>query len=388
MSIVIRVIGGVLATLGLLKLAWLPAFASSMALIRVLPADAQWWLTIGIPTAELAVGLLLFARPKAPLAVGSGVLLAFMLIVGAALADPPTSGRGCGCLGVASQWLDVPPQVFTAFAWMMLITLCVAWVGGATGRPGPTRVRAAERAAFTLVEVVLVIAILTVLAFVLAPTLSLVRESARRVRANSDLRSHAAIFAAYSDDHKDQFPYITDPRGDVSIIRCRSAGLAVRARYFDAFLHWSVALADGYYAGAFRSAALKSPWRPYSGQGIASDYSYPCVFIADATYWSAFSRRRGRVQLVSTRASQVLFPSVKTLLFAAGAGGVSAESDASGLIPTGFVDGSSADIAEHLRTEQYRPADGPDIRLSLHTVALTPYLHTIDGVRGRDVLRR
>lgn len=248
--------------------------------------------------------------------------------------------------------------------------------------------RAGLAEGFTLIETLLVIALVSVLAILLVPSLALVRESARRARANSDLRSHAAIFAQYTADYKDLLPYVTDPRGRWSIVRCQSANLALRTWYFGAYTSWHIALTDGYYNGGPRSESFRSPWRPLSRNRFSTDYWYPCVFIADAAYWNPSTRRAGRSQLVPTKVSQVLFPASKTILFAGEQITFYGPNPGLGPVPTAFVDGSAGDVRLAEVGEQYRTADGGDVQLSLHFTNDDPFLHTIDGVRGRDVTRR
>ncbi len=59
---------------------------------------------------------------------------------------------------------------------------------------------------FTLVELLVVIAIIALLLSILLPSLSKVRESARDMLCQSNLRQWVYILSMYTDDHKGSFP--------------------------------------------------------------------------------------------------------------------------------------------------------------------------------------
>ncbi len=63
--------------------------------------------------------------------------------------------------------------------------------------------------AFTLIELLTVIAIIGVLAGILIPTLGAVRESAHRSTCQSNLRQLAMAGRLYTQDHRGQFPSTT-----------------------------------------------------------------------------------------------------------------------------------------------------------------------------------
>lgn len=74
------------------------------------------------------------------------------------------------------------------------------------------------RRAFTLVELLVVIAVVAILAAVLLPALSRAKESARRAACASNLRQIILAALMYADEQEDRFP--AQPGGD---------GLAMRA---------------------------------------------------------------------------------------------------------------------------------------------------------------
>jgi prepilin-type N-terminal cleavage/methylation domain-containing protein/prepilin-type processing-associated H-X9-DG protein len=63
-----------------------------------------------------------------------------------------------------------------------------------------------ERRAFTLVEVLVVIAVIAILAALLLPVLVKAKERARRTYCASSLRQIAMAAHSYADDHRDIFP--------------------------------------------------------------------------------------------------------------------------------------------------------------------------------------
>src|SRR5688572_3272404 len=66
--------------------------------------------------------------------------------------------------------------------------------------------KSASRRGFTLVELLVVIGIIAVLVGILLPTLNRARESARRTKCLSNLRSLGQLLAMYSNTNKGAIP--------------------------------------------------------------------------------------------------------------------------------------------------------------------------------------
>lgn len=68
------------------------------------------------------------------------------------------------------------------------------------------RRRAAGRAGFTIIEVLVVISVIALMVALLLPTVGMVQESARRVATHSDLRQIDIALRMYRSDHDESIP--------------------------------------------------------------------------------------------------------------------------------------------------------------------------------------
>lgn len=250
---------------------------------------------------------------------------------------------------------------------------------------------------FSLLELLLCIALIATLASLVLPSLSGVRRSARDERIRLDLRSHAQVFAMYANDHEDAFPFFIDPQATSTVLRLRSGRVVQIRRFFSAAYHWNYALADEYYDGKEHASSFYSPDYPkgLDGSGIragATTYQYSCAFVAHPKYWNPSTRTLGRGQLRVTRHPDVLYPTQRTLLAPWYPFNLELPSPAgkrAGLAqPAVMVDTSAANVPLPSIMDGYPLGDG-DPSLGIHLHDVPPWgMHTIDGVRGRDIIAR
>ncbi len=243
------------------------------------------------------------------------------------------------------------------------------------------------RAAFTLVELILVIALIALLAALLVPSLGGSRRSARMTGTLSNLRHHGTIFAAYTAEHRDQFPALTDPLATYSVIRTPSGSIAVSSLYFGVDVFWWIGLAEQYYAGAWNGPLFRSP---LATSNIGPNaYLMSCTLIAAPEYYNPETRQALPAQLRPVRATEVVWPSQKGILVD---GMVqrpdyihSTRGDLDAIMCTADGRAGLFSTARDI-LPQYGLGDGPDQQAyGAHWPSFLPTTHTIDGVRGRDI---
>ncbi len=71
--------------------------------------------------------------------------------------------------------------------------------------------QSARRRAFTLVEILVVIAIIAILSAIIFPSFALVRANARRTSCVSNLKQIGAAMEMYKADYDGRFPFAVDP---------------------------------------------------------------------------------------------------------------------------------------------------------------------------------
>jgi len=233
---------------------------------------------------------------------------------------------------------------------------------------------------FTVIETILVVALVGVLLALLLPSLAGVRREARRLGSMSNVRSHVQVFTAYNLDYAEMFPYQTDPKATFTVFRHPFEEVSVEMPYFGAFSVWHWDLLHGYYNGD--PDVFDSPNDP-DGDKLFTDYWYSHSFIAHPEFWNA-ETRIGPTQWRPTTHADVLFPSSKAILYdTENPYGAESKRSSQRRVEIGYVDGSTRLTQfEHI-SAPYPTGDGDwpgswfgfGIRL----------MHTIDGVRGRDV---
>jgi prepilin-type N-terminal cleavage/methylation domain-containing protein len=238
------------------------------------------------------------------------------------------------------------------------------------------------RHAFTLLELLAVIAAIALLIAALLPSLVSARITAERVASLSNIRQHCQVFAAYSSDYSGFFPFVTNPNAEWSTLGRPYAGSMVK--FFDASFAWNYALAPAYYAGDPRDFVFMSPEyrrRSAGERPFWSQYAYSSSFVTDWRYWTPETRLRNRSQWRAVRMDQARFPSAKGLLVFKSA--LYAD-EVSSTVDVALVDGSARLVWPSNLTPPYRGGDGAHPFGSSVSLPMS-VVHTVMGYRGRDI---
>lgn len=237
------------------------------------------------------------------------------------------------------------------------------------------RARASSLRAFTVIELVLCIAIVALLLALLTPIVSNIRWSARNTSSLVLMRQHVGAFVAYSTDYKDTWPAITSPVASWTVVR--GGGLVLPIRYFDATTMWPVPLAEPLYGSTWRSAEFHHR----TSTAFATPFWYSGSFLADPAFWSPLTRT-GPAQWRPTRSPEVLFPSAKALIARVGFPFDDPRDESWAWFA--MVDGSAAQHPKAGLPRGYLTGAGEYPGAGWLT-SEQPGMTTIDGVRGRDV---
>jgi prepilin-type N-terminal cleavage/methylation domain-containing protein len=388
---------------GFLKLADLPDFMASLRTWRSLSPTGIAVASVLVPPTEVVVaGLWVMGLARRRCEVAAALLLIFF--TGAYLWEWGRHGvPHCGCLGLIAgrlEFLEEAPHVVARNALLLLLLVAGVTVARAVQGDSPDAVASQPQSnarGFTLLELILTVAIFGLLAALIAPSLGATRHSARVVKSLSNLRQHAASVHSYAGEHRDLFPYLADPQSTFSIIRCRSADIAVPVRYFTSVEYWWLGLADGYYNGQWNSPAFLSPFdRWYRSPGRYSSYVMACSTIARPEFYSLEERREPPLQFKPVKMSEVLYPSHKGILtdstvYQDIAPHIARERGYDARFRFRFLaalaDGHAAQFDPRSQLgPQLNIGDGwGTMRYGSHYPWMIPMTHTLHGVRGRDV---
>lgn len=238
-------------------------------------------------------------------------------------------------------------------------------------RCSPIAQRATAPRGVTLVEVLAVIAIVSVLVSLIAPQLAGARSRARQTTSASTVRHLAAVHAAYAGESHDQlfYPGVPDERGYVTKYRNNARGYSPFFAYSDSWpRHFEMS-----------SGETRSPFSPYRG---GWDFKLTCTSFTQPGYWDPRKRRADRTQWTGAGLQHVAFPERKSWLHdGMRFESVPDQSQVPGRWIAAFFDGSAAESPGG--GEPYYNADGM-LEGGMHGAGVSDGRHTINGLAGTD----
>jgi prepilin-type N-terminal cleavage/methylation domain-containing protein len=247
-----------------------------------------------------------------------------------------------------------------------------------------------QRRAFTIVELLVVLIVVSLLIVMTSIGLAEVRQRSRRAASMANLRTHAQVFGIYANEHGGLLPYFTSVGRDCTTVS--GAGITLTGlAYFQAFNTWHIALADSYYAGRLDQKIFIPPVVRETPKHwpIGTFYYYGCSFLAHADYWNPVTRT-GEKQYRATGISSVAFPSDKVLISQSPAfvtQSIPLPDDYEGdLLIAAFIDGAASAFPRGKLRPGCPDGDGEgffDYGV-MHTTEYPLMCHTLDGVEGRD----
>lgn len=351
-----------------------------------------------LPIADVSLGVSWIYGDKAQRSRVASVALTYMLVcIGSLFWRMEQIGPkpACDCFAIVAAWHRSASEAWHSLrldciiAAAALLGIAAGWadrirqspVGGASAAPAPVSLAPCRQGA-TLLEVISVIAIISLVIIGGIPSLQIARSRGDQIGSLSNLRQHTQVLSAYTIDYAEMYPFFTDPHAHYSVVRNGSAW--ARVKFFDASVCWNIALAPGYYEGVHRSPMFTTPEGNRRGSGLGpnfAEYAYSSNFITDFRYWEPESRMSDRSQWRPVKAPEVAFVSRKGILFSRPAWFRPAFYPPQYEI--GFVDGSSRIIPSAEVTPPYRGGDGAG-DASSSGIAM-PIVHTPRGYRGFDV---
>jgi prepilin-type N-terminal cleavage/methylation domain-containing protein len=383
---------------GIGKLTDLNAFREALGQWTTVPTVFAPFLTVTVPALEVLIAGSWFVSGRAHrwALAGAGLISAFTLAYLFELLIGPGK-PSCGCMGRVpdSHWSEQPWVVLGRNSLLIAIFILAARRPAGRRNIAPIGLNTAmPRRAFTLIETLCVIVLVGLLALLIMPTLGIVRQFGRQAVSISNLRGHAAVMSAYTNDYREAWPYYTYPDATLTILRSERNNIARAVVYFGLYNRWHLAMLDAYYEGRARAPELNQPYVPGAVAAGAygwNTYQYPCVFLTSHEFWNARTRESpARPQLRTTRAGDVTWPAAKTILvgfYSSDAQDSPGSNVTSGRREFAFVDGHAKRVPREGYSLGYVNAEGVGTPLSRHAgFGVAPGLHTMDGVRGRDVI--
>jgi prepilin-type N-terminal cleavage/methylation domain-containing protein len=394
-SVAIAVIGAA----GVINLGNPDEFARSLVSWGIDDRDLQRVISVVVPSLEVVIALAWFIGVFR----AGAIIAATVFLVGVtsayvwlwAMGHPPE----CSCFGALANFRQTRSSApwIVAMNVVLIIALVVAWttlwramrsaqsrmIGVRSRSDAPASesiahaARTSDLRAFTLLETILVIAIVGILVSMSVPLLGSFKRDAAAIKALSELGSNSKLLLNYTTEHRDFMPAFTDPKATFTVIYVDDN--PVKLVYFDTYDRWHYVLADRSFNMQRSSPAFSEYYHAGSGW---SSYWYSLAFQADPAFWK-YETRIGPEQWRATRLSEVVFPSQKAVLFGSrfwnGFGKVKGDKSEALLA---FCDASAAVIPERNLVVGYLNGTGTWPGSTL--VTWYPGMVTIDGVRGRD----
>jgi prepilin-type N-terminal cleavage/methylation domain-containing protein len=236
----------------------------------------------------------------------------------------------------------------------------------------------------TLLELLIVIAVIAVLLGVIVPGIRGIRSRSREVEVLSTLKQHAATFTVYGGDYKGSTPQIVPAEVGEFDITPSGFSVPIVVRYPWTWGYWHFAFARKYYEQGVMSPAF---YAPGEARGSVTNYQFSCAFLADAEFWDPTSRT-GPLQWRAQRLDEVASTSSKVLL--ASDSPMPIDEQRRVVVGTAtrghfaWVDGSGSAVASSFILPGYSRGDGPWGEPYHQGESWPLGCHTLQGVRGRD----
>lgn len=276
--------------------------------------------------AMVGVWLVLAPQGRPAISVTVATLIGYSVLL-TRFAIDPASPR-CGCLampftGVGGQQVAQIGLVRNvALIWLLLRarTSCPTLP---MPTPRPSASAATRPNGFSIVEVLVVIAILGVVVALALPALSRARTSARSARDLSTVRHLSTLIANYAADYSDCFPYFQtpgNPFGPMVLPPGFSLGPG-RSYFTGGSVYWPNVMRDGYWPPGFAvhlamegDVTGSNLTEGYPADTIRSRFLLTHTVFAAPQFWRDDLSPVHHTMLRPVRTSEVLFPSLKGLM--------------------------------------------------------------------------
>ncbi len=265
--------------------------------------------TIG---GEYAVGLGLLVLGRAsrvPAMAATTMLVVFTGILSWLLAmeSPPS----CGCLGSLESMMQPRESLLLGITRNAVLIALAGWLS--VDRRTARAPRHAPRAGFTLVEVLVVIAVIAVVIGLLVPAIGHIRKLARETAALSGLRQCGIALEQYTALDRGALPYLATPGKPEQVILSEyNLGVVNTPSYFRGqSTYWMTALQRvGLDLPELSAVTKTSQDRP----ALSAFYWLTHAAFARPEYWEGTQTPSKPELYAGVRMDEVTYPSGKGLL--------------------------------------------------------------------------